>query len=217
MNEIDSFKHKGLRKKLIDTLRAKKRIDENVLEVMGEIPRHIFMDSAFLQFAYEDQAFPIGAGQTISQPFTVGFQTTLLEPSFQKKVLEIGTGSGYQTAVLSKLGMKVFSIERQKALFKTATQELRKMRIPAKLFYGDGYKGLPSFAPFDRILVTCGAPEIPKTLFPQLKIGGIMVVPVGEGDDQIMHKIVKLGDDDFEITEHGTFKFVPMLENKQSV
>jgi protein-L-isoaspartate(D-aspartate) O-methyltransferase len=217
MNERDSYKHRGLRKKLIDSLRAKNTIDEAVLKAMDEVPRHIFMDSAFLEFAYKDQAFPIGSGQTISQPYTVGFQSTLLEVTPGMKVLEIGTGSGYQCAVLSRMGAKVFSIERQKALYKTAGKILKDLRITAKLFYGDGYKGLPTFAPFDRILVTCGAPSIPRSLFSQLVVGGIMVVPVGEGDVQIMHKIVKNGEDDYSITTHGAFRFVPMLQDKQSV
>jgi len=217
MNERDSYKHRGLRKKLIDSLRAKKKVADKVLDAMNEVPRHLFMDSAFLEFAYKDQAFPIGSDQTISQPYTVGFQTTLLDVSAGMKVLEIGTGSGYQTAVLVRLGAKVFSIERQKALYKKAGRILNDLRINAKLFYGDGYKGLPTFAPFDRILVTCGAPSIPKSLFPQLAVGGVMVVPVGEGGTQIMHKVVKKGEDDYDITTHGAFKFVPMLENKQSV
>lgn len=217
MNERDSYKHRGLRKKLIDSLRAKKTVDDAVLKAMDQVPRHVFMDSAFLEFAYKDQAFPIGSGQTISQPYTVGFQTTLLNVTAGKKVLEIGTGSGYQTAVLSRLGAKVFSIERQKALYKKANRILKDLRVNAKLFYGDGYKGLPAFAPFDRILVTCGAPDIPESLFSQLVVGGIMVVPVGEGDVQIMHKIVKKGEDDYDISTHGAFKFVPMLQNKQSV
>jgi len=217
MNERDSYKHRGLRKKLIDSIRSKNTVSEDVLKAMNEVPRHIFMDSAFLEFAYKDQAFPIGEGQTISQPYTVGYQSTLLDVSAGMKVLEIGTGSGYQTAVLSRLGAKVFSIERQKALYKKAGKTLYDIRINAKLFYGDGYKGLPTFAPFDRILVTCGAPSIPKSLFSQLVDGGIMIVPVGEGGVQIMHKIVKNGDGDYDITTHGTFRFVPMLQNKQSV
>jgi len=217
MNERDSYKHRGLRKKLIDSIRAKNTVAEGVLKAMDEVPRHVFMDSAFLEFAYKDQAFPIGSDQTISQPYTVGFQTTLMEVSAGLKVLEIGTGSGYQTAVLSRLGAKVFSIERQKALYKKAGKILNDLRINAKLFYGDGYKGLPTFAPFDRILVTCGAPSIPESLFSQLSVGGIMVVPVGEGDVQIMHKIVKIEEGNYDVSTHGTFRFVPMLQNKQSV
>jgi len=217
MDERDSYKHRGLRKKLIDSLRAKNTVDEAVLKAINEVPRHLFMDSAFLEFAYQDQAFPIGSGQTISQPYTVGFQSTLLNVTQGMKILEIGTGSGYQCAVLSRMGAKVFSIERQKALYKAAGKILKDLRITAKLFYGDGYRGLPTFAPFDRILVTCGAPAIPKSLYSQLAIGGVMVVPVGEGDVQVMHKIVKNGEDDYLVTTHGSFRFVPMLEDKQSI
>ncbi|MCA1762499.1 MAG: protein-L-isoaspartate(D-aspartate) O-methyltransferase [Cryomorphaceae bacterium] len=216
MSQFDTFKHKGLRKQLISKLSQKPGVGPDVITAMAGIPRHIFMDSAFLQFAYEDQAFPIGSGQTISQPYTVAVQTTLLDVKPLQKVLEIGTGSGYQTAVLNALKTKVFSIERQRALFKKAQAILPKLNSTAKLFYGDGYKGLPTFAPFDRILITCGAPEIPEMLFSQLKVGGIMVVPVGDGEVQVMHKIEKKGEDDFSHTAHGEFQFVPMLPNKQS-
>lgn len=216
MSQFDTFKHKGLRKQLISKLAEKPGIAPQVLDAMAGIPRHIFMDSAFLQFAYEDQAFPIGSGQTISQPYTVAVQTSLLDVKPHVKVLEIGTGSGYQTAVLNALKAKVFSIERQRALFKKAQTILGKLNTTSKLFYGDGYKGLPTFAPFDRILITCGAPEIPEMLFPQLKVGGIMVVPVGEGGVQVMHKIEKKGEDEYSHTAHGDFQFVPMLPNKQS-
>ncbi len=214
---VDSFKHQGLRKQLIDTIKEKGISNKDVLDAMMRVPRHYFLDSAFLDFAYSDKAFPIGAGQTISQPYTVAFQTSLLEVSPGLKVLEIGTGSGYQTAVLSALGVKVFTIERQKTLFKSAQQVLSKMNSTAKVFFGDGYKGLPAFAPFDRILVTCGAPYIPTDLVTQLKAGGRLVVPIGEGEIQEMTKLVKQEDGIIEITKHGAFRFVPMLQNKEAL
>ena len=179
MKAFDTHKHQGLRRNLVKTIRSKGIVDEGVLRAIESIPRHIFMDSAFLNFAYEDTAFPIGADQTISQPYTVAFQTELLEVKRNMKVLEIGTGSGYQASVLDALGCKVFSIERQKLLFKKAKKNLSSLNSTVKVFYGDGYKGLPAFAPFDRVLITCGAPEIPKNLIDQLKPGGIMVIPIG--------------------------------------
>lgn len=211
----DDYRHQGLRKKLIDELRNKGIKNEDVLKVMGELPRHLFFfDTAFLQFAYTDKAFPIGSGQTISQPYTVAFQTQLLEPKKREKVLEIGTGSGYQTAVLAKLGMKVFSIERQHALHDKSSDLLeKKLNIHARLFYGDGFAGKEAFAPYDKILVTCGAPHVPEALKKQLKVGGRMVVPVGEINGvQTMLCIDKHSETDFEITEHGAFQFVPMLD-----
>ena len=173
-----------------------------------------FLDLAFEQQAYTNQAFQIGAGQTISHPYTVAFQTELLELSKGEKVLEIGTGSGFQTCILCQLGAKVFSIERQRELFLNAKKIIHHFNFNPRLTYGDGYAGLPSFAPFDKILVTCGAPDVPAALVEQLKEGGIMVIPVGEGKDQRMLKIIKLPDGDVEIQEHGVFSFVPMLENK---
>ncbi len=217
MNLVDTFKHQGLRRQLIETLREKGIQSEEVLDAMMKIPRHFFMDSAFLRFAYDDKAFPIGAEQTISQPFTVAFQTSLLELSPGQKVLEIGTGSGYQTAVLTTLGCKVFSIERQKLLYKNAMKILRTLNSTAKTFYGDGYKGLPTFAPFDKILITCGAPYIPSDLVDQLKPNGSMVIPIGEGESQTMVRIQKGIDGQLTKTEHGVFKFVPMLQNRQSL
>ncbi len=210
----DTLKHKGMRKKLMEVLREKGIENEQVLEVMNDIPRHLFFfDTAFLHLAYEDQAFPIGSGQTISQPYTVAFQTSLLHPKKREKVLEIGTGSGYQTAVLVKLGLKVFSIERQHALHLKSRDLLEEMRMPARLFYGDGYAGKPAFAPFDKILVTCGAPEIPAALKQQLKVGGRMVIPVGEVNGvQNMITLDKVAQDEFVVEEHGGFRFVPMLE-----
>lgn len=216
MKSVDSLKHQGLRRQLVETLRRKGIVDEAVLEAIGTVPRHVFMDSAFLNFAYEDTAFPIGADQTISQPYTVAIQTGLLNVSPGTKVLEIGTGSGYQAAVLDAMGCKVFSIERQKLLYKKAKKNLSDMNTTVKVFYGDGYKGLPAFAPFDRVIITCGAPEIPQALLDQLKIGGIMVVPLGAGQSQKMIRIEKTGEDRFEESEHGLFRFVPMLPDKES-
>lgn len=216
MKPQDTYKHQGLRKLLIEELRAKGIRNEAVLKAMGEVPRHFFFDSAFLNFAYADKAFPIGAGQTISQPYTVAFQSDLLKAEPGTKVLEIGTGSGYQAAILAKMGVKVFSVERQRSLFRTAEHILRDLNSTAKVFYGDGYKGLPAFAPFDRVLVTCGAPDMPEALLGQLKPGGIMVVPVGKGESQKMMRILKKDDGSTEVTDHGVFKFVPMLPDKAS-
>ena len=214
MEYEDTYKHQGLRRQLINILKKKGIHDQRVLEAIMKVPRHLFMDSAFLQFAYEDKAFPIGADQTISQPYTVAFQTELLEVEKRQKVLEIGTGSGYQTAVLCELGARVFTIERQKLLFKNSQKILNDLGYRPRQFYGDGYKGLPSFAPFDKILITCGAPNIPETLVDQLKPGGIMIIPLGE-DTQRMMRIEKSPDGkDVTTTEHGLFRFVPMLPNR---
>ena len=210
----DNFKHQGMRKKLIETIRAKGIEDKNVLDAMMKVPRHYFLEKAFLNQAYDDQAFKIGAGQTISQPFTVAYQTSLLEIKRGDKVLEIGTGSGYQTCVLLELGAKVFTIERQKELFDKTTKFLPEIGYAPKMFYGDGYKGLPSFAPFDKVLVTCGAPFIPEDLIAQLKVGGIMVIPVGAGEVQVMNTILKTSESGYEKHELKHFRFVPMLENK---
>lgn len=211
---VDDFKHRGRRKMLVDLLRSKGIEDENVLEAINLVPRHLFLDSAFIEFAYRDEAFPIAAGQTISHPFTVAFQTQLLDIQRNEKVLEIGTGSGYQTAVLVALGAEVFTIERQKDLFDFSKIMLKKINFePRYQTYGDGYKGLPSFAPFDKIIVTAGAPEIPEELKKQLNIGGIMVIPVGEQSQQMI-VIMRLSEDQFEYYEFGDFKFVPMLESR---
>jgi len=213
MNHIkDTFKHKGKRKILIAELRAKGITDEKILEAFDAIPRHFFLDLAFEEQAYSNMAFQIGSGQTISHPYTVAFQTQLLEVEKGMKVLEIGTGSGFQTCILGKLGVKIVSIERHRDLHLKAKKMLEFFNINAKLFFGDGYAGNQSYAPYDRILVTCGAPDVPSELMNQLKIGGYMVIPVGEGDEQKMLKITKKNNEEYSILEFGTFKFVPMLE-----
>jgi len=210
----DTFKHKGLRKQLVATLVAKGIANAAVLEAIGSIPRHLFMDSSFLDHAYQDKAFPIAASQTISQPYTVAFQSELLEVKAGDKILEIGTGSGYQTAVLCLLGAHVYSIERQLELFKKTNKFLPKIGYVAKrLIFGDGYKGLKEDAPFDSIIVTAGAPFVPKPLLAQLKIGGRLVIPVGD-EAQIMTLYIRKGPKEFEKHELGNFKFVPLLENK---
>ena len=210
----DTFKHKGLRKQLVATLVAKGITNAAVLEAIDSIPRHLFMDSSFLDHAYQDKAFPIAASQTISQPYTVAFQSELLEVKSGDKILEIGTGSGYQTAVLCLLGAHVYSIERQLELFKKTSKFLPKIGYVAKrLIFGDGYKGLKDEAPFDSIIVTAGAPFVPKPLLSQLKIGGRLVIPVGD-EDQIMTLYIRKGPKEFEKHELGNFKFVPLLENK---
>lgn len=210
---IDSYKHKGLRKKLVQQIKAKGIKDSEVLRAIEAVPRHFFLDSSFLEFAYDDKPFPIGAGQTISQPYTVAFQTELLKVKKGEKILEIGTGSGYQACVLIELGAKVYSIERQKSLFVKTKEFLPSIGYKLNLFYGDGYKGLPSYAPFDKVIVTAGAPFIPQPLIKQLKIGGILVIPVGE-DVQVMTTITKISATENVTKEHGTFKFVPLLGNK---
>ena len=210
----DTYRHQGLRNQLIRSIREKGISDPAILAAMEKVPRHFFFDSSFLEYAYEDQPFPIGAGQTISQPYTVAFQTSLLKISKGEKVLEIGTGSGYQACILAELGAKVFSIERQKTLYDKTRNLLTEMGYQRiKLFYGDGYKGLTSFAPFDKVLVTAAAPYIPEPLIRQLKPGGILVVPVGD-DVQIMTTIHKISETEMRKEEHGHFRFVPMLEDK---
>jgi protein-L-isoaspartate(D-aspartate) O-methyltransferase len=210
----ETYRHKGLRKRLVDSLREKGIHDEVVLEAINRVPRHLFLDSSFLEFAYEDKAFPIGSGQTISQPYTVAYQTELLKISTDLKVLEIGTGSGYQACVLLEMGAKVFSIERQKYLYEKTKKKLPEIGYLPKLFYGDGYKGLPAFAPFDRIIITAAAPEIPEVLLAQLKPGGILVAPVGKSGTQIMTTVEKKAENDYKREEHGKFRFVPMLERR---
>jgi len=189
-------------------------MNEGVLEAMGRVPRHLFMDSSFVNFSYTDKAFPIAAGQTISQPYTVAFQTELLEVKKHLKVLEIGTGSGYQTAVLLELGARVYTIERQRQLFLDAQKTLGPLNYKPIFFYGDGYEGLPAYQPFDRILITAAAPEIPKALLAQLAVGGILVVPEGDRFGQKMIRVVRESKDHFEHSEHGYFSFVPLLRGK---
>ena len=210
----DNYRHQGKRKQLIEKLRDKGISSEAVLNAMNCIPRHLFMDSGFEDFAYQDKAFPIAEGQTISQPFTVAFQTQLLEVQKGDKILEIGTGSGYQTAVLCELGAQVYSIERQQKLYKSTKRFLEKLGYrPKYLSFGDGYKGLPNHAPFDKILVTAGAPYVPKPLMAQLKVNGKLVIPVGE-DPQIMTLFVRTAKDKFDKHTYGEFRFVPLLEDK---
>ncbi len=210
----DTSKHQGLRKQLVSLLKEKGIVDLAVLNAISKIPRHLFLNSSFEDYAYQDKAFPISANQTISQPYTVAFQTQLLEVRKDHKILEIGTGSGYQTAVLCMMGAKVYSIERQTELFKQTAALLPKLGIrPKHLSFGDGYKGLPNHAPFDGIIVTAGAPIIPQALMAQLKIGGKLVIPLGE-ENQIMTVLIRKNETQFEKQECGEFKFVPLLENK---
>jgi len=211
----DSFKHKGLRNRLVETIKSKGINDEKVLFAIGNVPRHLFMDSGFIDHAYQDKAFPISANQTISQPFTVAFQTELLKLKKGDKVLEVGTGSGYQAAVLCELGANVYTIERQGELYKKVVNFLPSINYyPKKIIYGDGYKGLEEESPFDSIIVTAGAPLVPKALLNQLKIGGRLVIPLGE-NIQIMTLYVKISDDNFDIKEYGEFQFVPLLKEKE--
>ncbi len=210
----DTYRHKGLRRQLSILLKEKGIENEGVLKAIETVPRHLFLNSSFIERAYEDIAFPIGAGQTISRPHTVAFQTELLELKKGEKVLEIGTGSGYQTSVLLEMGVKVYTIERQKALFDLTKTFLPTIGYNPKFFYGDGYKGLPIFAPFDKIIITAGAPIIPDALLDQLKVGGILIIPLGD-KVQIMTLIRKIAPKKFEKVEYGEFKFVPLLENKE--
>ncbi len=210
----DTFKHKGMRNQLAELIASKGIRNKKVLAAIRTIPRHLFMDSSFEDHAYQDKPFPIAADQTISQPYTVAFQTELLDVEPDHKVLEIGTGSGYQTAVLLHLKAKVYTIERQLELFKKTNLFFKKMGYrPKKFVFGDGYKGLPEHAPFDGIIVTAGAPEVPKKLLGQLKIGGKLVIPVGKGDQEML-RITRKSDTEFAQEEFGTFRFVPLLEDK---
>jgi protein-L-isoaspartate(D-aspartate) O-methyltransferase len=208
----DTLRHQGMRKKLVDGLKTKGIRNPQILEAIGKIPRHLFMESTFINFAYKDQAFPIGAGQTISQPYTVACQTQFLQVEKNEKVLEVGTGSGYQAAVLLELGAKVFTIERQKELYKKVQKFLPEIGYTPALFFGDGYKGLPNFAPFDKILVTAGAPSVPEDLKTQLKIGGRLVIPVGTEQHQTMKVIIRVSETEFKTEKHGDFVFVPLLK-----
>lgn len=209
----DTYRHKGLRKKLVDSIRRKGISDEAVLDAIGHLPRHLFLDKAFEEHAYEDKAFPIGNKQTISQPYTVAYQTAMLQVERRAKVLEIGTGSGYQAAILSMLGARVFTIERQEDLYRRTRQFLDDLGFRRiRMYYRDGYKGLPEFAPFDGILVTAGAENIPQALFDQLAVGGRLVIPFGK-ERQRMLCITKTPDGEPEIMEEGEyFRFVPFLE-----
>lgn len=210
----DNYRHKGMRRCLVEELKNKGISDENVLNAINAVPRHVFLDSSFLEFAYQDKAFPIGSGQTISQPFTVAFQSSLLEIKKNMKVLEIGTGSGYQACVLAEMGAKVFSIERQRKLYTKTKGFLAEFPYRIKTFLGDGNKGLPTYGPFDRIIITAAAPEIPQNLIDQLKVGGMMVIPLSENDDhQTMLRLTKQEDGSLKREEYGDFRFVPMLKN----
>lgn len=211
----DTFRDKGLRKRLVEEIINKGIKDSRVIDAINKVPRHFYMDSGFIEFAYKDRAFPISSGQTISQPYTVAFQTELLEISEGDKVLEIGTGSGYQTAILLELGARVYSIERHKDLFLKAGELLKKMGYNPYLFWGDGYLGKSAFQPYNKILITAGAPNIPDELINQLKIGGIMVIPVGSGSSQKMIKLIKTGENKYTTEEHGLFSFVPFLKGKK--
>jgi len=211
----DSFRHQGMRKQLIEQLEEKGIHNTKVLAAMNKIPRHLFMDNAFVNFSYQDKAFPIGSGQTISQPYTVAFQTQLLNLKHYEKVLEVGTGSGYQAAVLILMHADVYTIERQRELFLKTKKFLPELGYNCRFVYGDGYKGLPKFAPFDKIIITCGAPFIPEDLVAQLKVGGRMVAPIGDGDMQVMHLIEKITETETRITTHGEFSFVPMLNKRE--
>ena len=208
----DNLRHQGMRKKLVEGLKIKGIRDEKVLAAIGRVPRHLFMESSFLSFAYKDQAFPIGAGQTISQPFTVAFQTWLLQVEKNDRILEIGTGSGYQAAVLLEMGARVFTLERQMELFQKTQALLPEMGYFPACFFGDGWEGLPNLAPFDKILVTAGTDRIPDALKSQLKIGGRMVIPVGHESRQEMLSVVRTSEEEFKTEKHGGFVFVPLLK-----
>ena len=212
MNLKDTLRHQGMRKRLAEELKTKGIGNTQILEAIKKIPRHLFMESTFINFAYKDQAFPIAAGQTISQPFTVAFQSQLLQIIKNDKVLEIGTGSGYQAAILLELGAKVFTIERQKELYSKVQNFLPKIGYHPAFFFGDGYKGLPNFAPFDKILVTAGAPSVPEELKNQLKIGGRLVIPVGNEKRQEMNVYTRVSENEFKCEKHGGFVFVPLLK-----
>lgn len=198
----------------MEEVRSKGIRDEKVLTALEAVPRHFFLDSSFVEIAYQDKPFPIGSGQTISQPYTVAYQTQLLNVEKGMKVLEIGTGSGYQACILAEMGARVYSIERHRSLYAKTRELLDKMNYKVKLFYGDGYKGLPAFAPFDRVLVTAAAPYIPEALIEQLKTDGALVIPVGAGDTQVMKRIIKTGEGETKEERFGYFRFVPMLGNK---
>ncbi|MDP2423702.1 MAG: protein-L-isoaspartate(D-aspartate) O-methyltransferase [Bacteroidales bacterium] len=213
----DNYRHQGLRKKLIENIRHKGINNQAVLQAMEMVPRHFFFDSSFLEFAYDDKPFPIGAAQTISQPYTVAYQTLLLDVHKGDKILEVGTGSGYQACILAQMGAKVFTIERHKSLYQKAKTFLPTIGFgQIKVFYGDGFKGLPAFAPYDKILVTAAAPYVPVPLIEQLKTGGLLVLPLDEGDAQRMTVVRKLPEGELQMKEHGAFRFVPLLPDKSN-
>lgn len=211
---IDNYKHKGQRVKLVSELRQKGITNENVLKAIEKVPRHLFMDPSLEIHAYKDQAMPIASGQTISQPYTVAFQSQLLNIKKNEKVLEVGTGSGYQTAILNELGARVYTIERQRELFDNTQVLLRKMGYVVNSFYGDGYLGLPTYGPFDKIIITAGAPYIPEQLILQLKVNGLLVAPIGNANSQTMKLLKKIDENNTEIQDFGNFIFVPMLKGK---
>jgi len=208
----DTFEAKGKRKKLVAELRLKGINDEEILRAIDTVPRHLFMDPAFLSHAYVDKAFPLSSGQTISQPYTVAIQTSLLKVKKRDKILEVGTGSGYQAAILIEMGAKVYTIERHRELFVKAQRTLTSLGYYADFFYGDGYEGKPQYGPFDGIIITAAAPEVLPVLLQQLKTGGKLVIPVGSSDSQVMTVVERTGPDSFEYTTHGNFVFVPMLK-----
>lgn len=215
LNLEDNYRHKGLRKKLVETIRSKGITSREVLAAIEALPRHFFFESSFLEFAYDDKPFPIGAGQTISQPYTVAFQTQLLDVKKGDKMLEIGTGSGYQASILAIMGAKVFTIERHKSLYQKAKIFLPRVGFNTiKVFYGDGFAGIPTFAPFDKILITAAVSFIPELLFEQLKPGGAMVLPLGGEEVQTMTVVRKTAAGEMLIEKHGAFRFVPMLPDK---
>ena len=212
---VDTYRHKGMRKKLVETIAGKGIDDPRILDAVMNVPRHLFLDSGFLKFAYDDKPFPIGSGQTISQPYTVAFQTQLLEVRKNDKVLEIGTGSGYQACILAEIGAKVFTVERQRNLYQKTKSFLPSIGYrQVKCFYGDGYKGVPAFAPYDKILITAAAPVIPDALLEQLKPGGLLVVPLDNGDIQTMVRLRKGENGTISEERFGNFRFVPMLKDK---
>ncbi|HEY1060387.1 MAG: protein-L-isoaspartate O-methyltransferase [Sphingobacteriales bacterium 17-39-43] len=211
---VDSYREKGARKKLVELLRDRGIADEKVLKAIGKVPRHYFFDETFWTQAYKDIAFPIGDGQTISQPYTVAYQTELLHIKPGDKVLEIGTGSGYQTCILLELGAKVYTIERQENLYKRTSQVLPHIGYHAEFFFGDGSKGIAEHAPYDKIIVTAGAPLVPEIMLKQLKIGGILVIPVGDENSQKMITVLRVSEKDYERISLDTFRFVPLVGEK---
>jgi protein-L-isoaspartate(D-aspartate) O-methyltransferase len=208
----DSFEAKGLRRKLVDGLRKKGISDEEILRAIDAVPRHVFMDPAFLNHAYVDKAFPISSGQTISQPYTVAVQTSLLQVKKRDKVLEIGTGSGYQAAILAEMGIRVYTIERIRELSVKAERTVASLGYNVHFFYGDGYEGKQQYGPYDGILITAAAKEVPENLLQQLKTGGRLVVPLGKSEVQVMTVVTRTGPDTFEYSSHGNFIFVPLLK-----